>query len=81
MAIGCGFFAGFLMTQPLKLLGVVVPDKELFNDRLFFGEAEDTGNIMESSATLACIYPHGFAHPSHRLSGLVRQHGSQLLEF
>lgn len=41
MAIGCGTLAGFLMTQPLKLLGVTVPPGELFNDRLFFGEAED----------------------------------------
>lgn len=41
MSIGCGCLAGFLMTVPLRAFGVKVPDEELFNDRLFFGEAED----------------------------------------
>jgi len=41
MALGCGTLAGFLMSVPLKKIGVFVPDSEYFNDALFFGEAED----------------------------------------
>jgi len=41
MALACGTLAGILMTVPLKAIGVFVPDTELYNDRLYFGETED----------------------------------------
>ena len=41
MALASGTLAGILMSAPLKMIGVFVPDTEFFNDALFFGEAED----------------------------------------
>jgi len=48
MGLGCGSIAGVLMWA-CKFVKIFVPDAELFNDRLFFGEADDyEDNITKS---------------------------------
>jgi ammonium transporter Rh len=42
LAIGSGFFTGFIITKGLHFVGLgIVPDDELYGDRLFFGAAPD----------------------------------------
>jgi len=57
MGLGGGFFAGFVMSFPLKMIGIEVPDAELFNDRLFFGETEDYQDAVGESSQAAKVMP------------------------
>lgn len=63
MGLGCGFLTGFLMTWPLRMLGVVVPDAELFNDRLFFGESDDYVDIVTGISQPALMQGDASSQP------------------
>jgi len=47
LGIGFGAVAGILMNYPLALLKIKVPDTELFNDSLFFVDADSSDNGTE----------------------------------
>jgi ammonium transporter Rh len=50
VSIVCGTLAGFLMSFPLKKLGIQQPDAELFKDGLYFGETEDYEDAVDKLA-------------------------------
>jgi len=50
LGIGGGLIAGLLMAYALKPLKIFQPDSELFNDRFFFGSADDYENVVSQQA-------------------------------
>jgi len=64
MGLGFGTLAGILMTLPLKAAGIFVPDSEFFNDRLYFGEAEDYQDAITASHSEAVVAPASAPKPA-----------------